>query len=270
MKLPLKILLLITLVFLFIPHVIAQESFDFNRAYLDYDFTYGAYRKAYEDYKLARNEYLAFKTLASRERAVFATRMMLEAQDDAIKAYLTALRLRLVESVGVPEFEKNTLFGRIDPEVEWYKNHKPTLASVITLEGLVDQNLKVKDRFNKVTIGVIYKTLYFISEGKLVDSIRQTEELTATIKNKVSQIEAKGDKDTTVIKRWIGEGEVRIGKSQQKIDEARNIVERYELRRPLDKGTYQVALTRLDESHKLVREAVSFLKEIIREIRTAD
>lgn len=248
----------------------SQESqFDFFRAYQDYTFNYGVYRRAHNDYVLAKGQYLSYKTLKAKTNAQEKTLAMLQARDEVIKTYLTALRLKLVETEGVPSLEKDALFGRIDTEVAWYEDHRIRLASAGSLEDLVENSDEVKDRYPSTEI-LYYQTLISILAGKENNFRERLMEIISDIKGKVAEIRQNQDKNTRKIERWILEAELRLTRSQEKTFEAQSTISGLKVR---DRNKYQIynaAQELIVESHQYLKEANSFLKEIMDEAKTSD
>src|SRR3989344_2566962 len=210
----------------------SQESqFDFLRAYQDYTYNYSIYRRAHNDYVLAKGQYLSYKTLKSKTNAYDKTLAMLQARDEAIKTYLTALRLKLVETEGVPSLERDALFGRIDTEVAWYEDHRGSLASAGRLEDLV---------------------------------------VNSDIKDKVAEIRQNQDKNTRKIERWVLEAELRLTRSQEKTFDAQSVIFELKERDRDKFKVYNESREFITESHQYLKEASSFLKEIIDEAKISD
>ena len=248
----------------------SQESqFDFLRAYQDYTYNYSIYRRAHNDYVLAKGQYLSYKTLKSKTNAYDKTLAMLQARDEAIKTYLTALRLKLVETEGVPSLERDALFGRIDTEVAWYEDHRGRLASAGSLEDLVVNSEEVKDKYTSTEI-LYYQTLASILAGKENDFRERLMAVISDIKDKVAEIRQNQDKNTRKIERWVLEAELRLTRSQEKTFDAQSVISELKERDRDKFKIYNESRELITESHQYLKEASSFLKEIIDEAKTSD
>lgn len=244
-------------------------TFDFNRAYQDYLYTYGVYRQAHNEYVTAREQYLSYQTLTAKTLALEKTLDMLQKRDEAVRTYLTALRLKMAETTGITNYQQNTLYLKLDAEVSWYLEHKDNLSSAATIEDLVKSAGGAESRYEK-TLVLIYQALGTILEGKENNLRDQTAEQVELIKEKLTQIRQKGDKDTTTAERWLLEAENKIVRSQEKSDEAMAILNKM---KPSDRNKandYNEAQKLFQESHLYLKEANSHLQELIREIKTAD
>lgn len=246
-----------------------EQVFDFNRAYQDYLYTYSQYREAHNEYTTAKEQYLSYKTLTAKTLALEQTLNMLQKRDETIRTYLTALRIKMAETTGISNYKQNTIYLKLDSEVAWYIKHRDNLSSAATIEDLVDSSEEAEDRYNKTLI-LVYQTLGVVLEGKENDLRTQINQQIKLVKEKVGQIREKGDKDVTKAERWLLEAENKLTRSQEKIDEAVNMLSSM---KPTDRDKaeqYNKSQKLLNESHLYLKEANSFLKELIREVKTAD
>ena len=253
---------------LFLSPGFAQE-FDFNRAYQDYLYTYGQYREAHNQYITAREQYLTYKTLTAKTLALEQTLDMLQKRDEAVSTYLTALRMKMAETTGISNYKQNTLYLKLDAEVSWYSEHREELTSAATLEDLVKSSNEAESRYDK-TLVLIFQALGVILEGKENNISSQIDEQVKLIKEKISQIHDKGDKDTTTAERWLLEAENKLTRGQEKLDEAMTILNALKSSDRDKQGDYNESRELIQESHLYLKEANSYLKELIREVKTAD
>jgi len=263
--------ILISLLFLWATPANSQtplpEDFNFTRAYADYIFNFDIYRKANIDYELYRTQYLQYKTLKSQENAYNATLTMLKARNSTVETYLTALRKKLDETPGADGAKKEILFGKIDAEVSWHIDHSDGLPSAGTLEDLVGDSDEAKTKFNTLT-PFFYENLVAISGGK-VNSVREKQEsILITLKEKIVEIKGNGDKTTQILERWILDTEEKIARSREKEQEAYALISKSGT--STSSNTYNEALFKLKEAYQYLKEANSFLLEIVKEIKFED
>lgn len=265
----LLIITIFTLLLFYSLALVNAQEFDFSRAYQDYLHTYGQYREAHNQYITAREQYLTYKTLTAKTLALEQTLDMLQKRDEAIRTYLTALRMKMAETTGISDYKQNTLYLKLDAEVNWYAEHHEELTSAATLEDLVDTSEEAESRYDK-TLVLIYQALGVILEGKENNIRNQIDEQVELIKNKISEIRDKGDKDTTTAERWLLEAENKLTRSEEKLDEAVTLLEALKPNDRDKQGDYNKSQELIQESHLYLKEANSYLKELIREIKTAD
>lgn len=268
------ITLVICLSFLAFPVITqAQEEFDYTKAYKDYVFTQDVYQNAHGEYLLARSQYLDAQTLASETKAQEKTVAMLRARDDVVVTYLTVLRMRLLETEGVSDIEKNNLFSRLDSEIAWFQAHKAGIGSAASLNDLVADSEEAAERFTTIQ-PLIYEVLGTIPIGRIETLRTSINKILAQIKTKIEEIRANGDHDTTNAERWTIETENKITRSLDKSIEAQKIVYSFQtlderdLRKIDLNREYNGAITLLQESNQLLRESASYMREIIKQIKT--
>ncbi len=265
-----KLAVIFLLLFVFsLPASVAAQDFDYTRAYQDYTYNFDLYRKAHGEYDLKRSQYMQSKTLAAQEEAQQATAKMLQARDQATITYLTAIRLKLAETKGVDTTSRESHFALIDAEVAWYKSHRDTISSAASLEDLTKDSDLAAERYKSTEL-VIFKALTLISNGKVDNFQSLITDLIGKVEIKVSEIRAAGDKDTSDIERWILEVKNRVARSQDKEAESWAIINKL---KPTDKQkitSYNTSESRFAESLQYLKEANSFAKQIITEIKTKD
>lgn len=257
------------LFFLFTPSVLAQ-NFDSQKAYEDYVFQKNEYDKAHAEYELARAAYLQSGTLAAKSEAQAKTMAMLVARDEVLRTYLTAIRLRLVETRGLLSTEKEPLFGQIDSEVSWYENHKNEVGSAGSLEDLVTESDEARDRFEETTQDIAYRSLFTVSKGKVSTYQIDLRGIITDLETKIAQVRSAGDKETRDIERWMLDTRSKLVRSEEKLLSAQGEIldlgDRSEEKLP----AYNKAIFTLEESFQALKEGLDFMKQVIRELKTAD
>jgi len=251
------------------PLVIAQEEFDFDKAYKDYVYTQQIYKNAHSEYLLAKSQYKGAKTLTSQTQAQQKTAIMLQARDDVVITYLRALRMRIAESSGVDEIVKQSLFSRIDNEIAWYETHKSQIPSAGTLSDLEVDSEVAADRFENTYI-LAYETLSTAPMGKINNLYIKMDSLLQEIKTKIESIRQKGDHDTSDTERWVLETENKLSRSYNKQLTAQSNIDILQTGdfKGSAKTYYERVVTNLQEANQYLREANSYLQEILREIKT--
>lgn len=246
----------------------AQE-FDFNRAYNDYLYIYSQYRLAHGEYVAAKQAYLNYKTLTSKTEAQDKTLKMLQLRDEAIKTYLTALRLKLAQTTGISNYEQNILYLKLDSEVSWYLKHRDALTSAGSLEDLVESSNEAQSKYQQTEV-LIYQALGTILAGKETAIRQHISQQIENLKEKIGEIRQRGDKQTAVAERWLLEAENRLTRSQEKQFAAQQILAKLRSHDRDKNQSYNQAQFTLEESHQYLKEANFNLKELIREVKSAD
>lgn len=262
------------LTFVLVPAVYAQPAeTEFDKAYKQYRQTVEDYNKAHDAYILARSSYLKFKTLASKTDATMATLKMLEARDEVFISYLNSLAQKLKETSKVEEGRRTELTAKINEEVSWLSDHKNRLASAGSLEDLVSDSEEVKLRHKQTTESLFYEALAGISYGKITYFRERIGSLLSSIKGVFSTIKEEGKFTTDkfqLIDRWIFDSEARLSRAEGKQLEADKIISEALTKKASFVGRYDGIIIILKESHQYTKESSSFLKEVLREIKTAE
>lgn len=246
-----------------------EKTFDANQAYQDFLYNYNLYRQSYSEYTIAKESYLKYQTLTSKNEALQKTSQMLKNQDEVVKTYLTALRLKLMEASGNAGYEQNTLYTKIDNEITWYKNHQENLNSAGTIEDLIALASKGGNEYEETEI-LIYQTLGAILNGKENVFYGKINQNIKTLKEKIGEIRTKGDKNTSLSERWLLEAENRLTRSQEKQLSAQNLLTQIKTNDSNKLKSYNEAQFTIQESHQYLKEANSYLKEVIKELKSAD
>ncbi|KKQ98584.1 MAG: hypothetical protein UT24_C0009G0084 [Candidatus Woesebacteria bacterium GW2011_GWB1_39_12] len=255
---------------------IKEEEKGFDQAYQEYILKLQDYQKVHEEYILRRSQYLRFQSLKSRQDAQEATVKMLQARDEVVITYLTTLLARLSEGIGVHEVRKEALTLRVNEEVGWFTDHKDTVPSAGTLEDLVKDSDLAKKRWEGVE-PLVYEILGTTAYGKISDFTVRSEGALTAVKNKL-EIISKEDRDEykfsnekfEVLDRWIFETEEKIVRSKEKQVEVDNMLVLIVKQRKDVLKYFNNMIGVLGESQLFLKEANTFLKEVIREVKTAE
>jgi hypothetical protein len=250
------------------------EVFNYDRAYKDYIFIYDVYKRAQSEYLLARSQYVQAKTLAAQTKARDTTVILLQSRDDVSMTYLTALRMKLSESLGLDPIEREGYYSRLDADVAWFRAHRSSIPSAGTLEDLVVDSQEASDHFNLVTESLAWEVLSSISIGKIHDWQIKGEEILSRLEAKTNQIRSEGKHDTAITERSIIETENKFIRSLDKqnaaqgklVNELRNAKDK---RRLVESAIHDGVVNMLAESQQYVKEANNFMKEIVRQLSTA-
>lgn len=267
----LSVLSLTILVLFFSLHTIFAQTdeFTYEKAYQDYVYMIDLYQNAHGEYLLAKAQYAQAQTLASQSKAQLATVNMLAARDDVVITYLRALRMRLVEEKSADAQTKNSLFARIDADIAWFENHKDTIPSAGTLDDLESDSQEAANKF-MFTQRLTYETLGFIPYYKLKNTREDMTDVLSEVKNKIQDIRQKGDHDVAFAERWVLETENKLIRALDKEVEAQNLVFQIQTQssQATGKSQYENVLKRLQEANQYLREANSYMVEIIKQIKT--
>lgn len=240
----------------------AQTSFD--QALQDYQFTFGKYREAHDDYKLARNRYLASKTLANKQSALEATREMLAARANVMDTYFIALSIMLLETKP-DESLKNLVLGKIDGQRNFIKNHLRQLSEKTTLEEVLQVSEKFEEQKGEFD-SASYQALTAIKLGEQKLLTAKIENATLEAKNIISAVAQEND--VALLNSWVNQIEAEVDTSKKAQGETRLTIEKFNNQRSSAKNLFSTANRELSESKTKLNKAISFLFELLNQIKT--
>lgn len=245
----------------------------YKQAFLAYNLSLEEYKKAHEEYLLRRSQHIKFKTLTSQQDAYKATLEMLIARNDVIVAYLNVLRERLFIAEGVAYETKNRLDLAINLEKDWYLEHSQVLPSAETLENLVSDSNKASARYRQTRI-LAYEVFYYVSDGKVEDLRTGLNVVINDLKMVKDRIKAEErpeyQLDSQKIKnldRFLLESENRMARASESQLKAKQELDRLRVSQD-GLGVYNSMIVYLSEAQQFFRQVSSFLKEMIREIKS--
>lgn len=162
-----KILFLALLALLALPALLAPPTNASSpQAYKDYLYQFDVYRQKYADFKVAKNEYLKFKTLTSQTTALEKTKLMMSQRDLLLRAYLLVLNEKLNETAGMSGVERTTYQTVINNEVKFLESHSKLIESIGTLEDATEVSRQLESHY-AVLVGSMRQTITGISLGNL-------------------------------------------------------------------------------------------------------
>ena len=273
--------LLIALIFIifsvFVTHAKAQEDTKaYEEAYKNYSLKLEEYEKARNEYILARSQYLRFQTQKSQSDARSAAIKFLQIRDEVVILHLTVLKERLAIAKGVSEPRRETLLLKISEEIDWYEDHKMILSSAGTLDEVVRDSNKAKDRF-KTTSNLVYEILANVPYGRVVEFHDRVKDITSKIQAKLETIKTdtregysfSGQK-FQVFDRWLLESQNLVVRGEEKSGSAEDQINFIAEGKGDPVNLYNKTVEDLTQSQQYLKDATSFLKELIREIKIAE
>lgn len=184
---------------------VQAQSFDFNKAYQDYQYNLTQYNQAFSNFQYSKGSYLANPTLSLKEQLRQSVLNLLTARSQLITVYLTMLRMKVVENQGLTNDDKNAIFSNIDQEIQWYNTDKDTYLSSDSLETLFKKNENSKDRFTNNTPDVINKTLNYISLGQESELRVKHEQVFSDIRSLIDTGIAQGKLSMAPFDHWLSD-----------------------------------------------------------------
>lgn len=267
---------LVSISFLFVKNVRSQNTAlsEFNEAYKQYTLSLEDYQRKHSEYVLAKSQYESFQTLKSQSEAIEATKQMLTARNTVLVSYLKAMQIRLNNAIGVELTDKTEIGILIDEEINWYESQNLTIPSAETFEELEAESKDGEERYQS-TINISYRTLSYVSFGKVEDFHERLVETFTALKNKIEEIKLEerenyklSDSKLLAIDRWIIESENRVTRSEEQKQQAEESLLELSTDTNIRSNDYNAIVAELEQSRQYMKESAAFIKEIIREIKT--
>lgn len=246
---------------------VSAQDFDYSRSLSDYLYNYNLYRSAYNEYVGAKSEYQTYQTLTSQTKSLEATKKMLLARDESLKTYLTALRMKLKDTTNILDYQQNLSYIKLDNEITWLSDHKNSLPSSGTIEDLLETSQELEKRYPQIEV-LSYQTLGVIMTGKETQIHNRVLEEIKKTESKINQIKATGE-DTTSLERWLMQAKEKMTRSEEKGKEAQGYLTQMKVTETNKKNVWNKAQKAFEEENQYLKEAISYLKEIVREIKRA-
>jgi len=227
--------------------LLAQES---RKNYLvkrDY------YLKQYQEYIAARQTYLSYQTLQTKESFTNKLREFLIARNEFLKSYL----LMLLDEGQKFLLKENS--AQITFWVNWLSKNSSEISSAKSLEELSLLANRLKKEYPKIekTIFVFLARLTVVQQQILAKEI---EWLVVQIKANLNTFEANSEP----VSYWLNEVSGRLKIAQEKQGLALKQIEKAEIKKlGISKANWRKSKQLLIEANLQLREAVEFLDEII-------
>lgn len=249
--------------------VTKAQTFDFNRAYQDYLYSFNLYRTSYQNYLSAKNEYQAYKTLNAETKALKTTRQMLQNRTEALRTYLTALRMKLGETTNIINYQQNLEYLKLDIKTTWLVSHKETLAQTNSIADLLLISSQLEQKYPETEL-LSYQTLGTVLAGKQNALRAKIVTQSQKIEDKLNQIEIeKEGQGVSLLENWLIEARKKLGLSEEKQREGETILKALKVSNQSKKREFERAQAAFEQSNQYLKDAAAFLMEIIQEISKA-
>lgn len=234
-----------------------------QRQVQDYTYQYEKYRSSYDEYTIAKNEFLKQKTLTSQKDALDKTKIVIIQRAQALRVYFMALKYSLNSTSGIANEDKTRLSASLDEEIGWLQNHiddisglgNPTLTDLFEISSRLERKQGLY-----ITLG--YDAMAHI----LIGRVRQVnQEFSAT--NSVLQPLVDKYKNS-FIKNWYDQAVDMTFRCDQSINNALTISKEFE--KDADQNTVSKQLVNikneLSNGKKMLIDGVGYQQEILKEL----
>lgn len=241
----------------FLTPVFAAQPID------DYLFQYEKYRQVYQEFTTARDKYLQYQTLSSKDEAIGATKKMIGQRNKSLAIYFLTLKWKLSTTPGVAGSEhRNNLISQLDKEITWLDDQNEQLEQLANPS--LDDLFIISDRFEdkRVAFKVLsYQSLAAILLGKTRNLQSESVAIKTLLTDEVNQMEAT---KAAQFKGWLTEVENKNYLSQKEIEMAESQQESLAKKREKQLvSIYSKIQLSLERAKEYLNQAFLFQKEIL-------
>lgn len=183
---------------------LAQE-FNFEKAKSDYVFNFDNYNQKLFDFNLKKDSYNKNSTLSLKEEFRISTYNFLLQRNRLISTYLTMLRMRVLEEMGLTDNQKSKIFEKIDQEVAWYKSRESNYNKEDILEDLINKSREEDSQYETNTDLVIKYALGFVGIGEVTEIKNNHHKLYQKLKSEALSIIELKRLNNSLFNRWFAE-----------------------------------------------------------------
>lgn len=148
-----------------------------DQAYRDYLYQFDLYRATYNEFQVARNEYLKFKTLVSETTALEKTKKMMPQRNQLLRSYMLLLNEKLNEDNGLSPTDKQLYQTLIGNEATFLDKQAQLISSIGAL-GDAERATEDLEQHYYVMQGSMRQTIIALALGQLNSLSKQYDAAT--------------------------------------------------------------------------------------------
>lgn len=233
----------------------------------DYRFQTEQYNDVYQKFTQARDAYLTYKTLSSKDEAIKATKKLIIQRNDVLRAYFLALKWRLRNAPGQADIDYRTsLITLLDKEISWLESYNAQVNKLATpsLEDLFLISDRIENR-EKSFYQLSYRSLSSVLLGKGRKIQGQSVAITTLLDDKISEFEATR---VAQLNDWLIIVENKNYLSQKSIDAAEAQQDQLKDKQKAElAGIYNQSQSYLEQTRDYLNQGLRYQKEIFEIIK---
>ena len=233
-----------------------------QKAYQDYQFQYDMYRQRLGEYRIAKNEYDQFHSLASQQNALDKAKLLIAQQDNAAKTYFLFLNEKLNENPGIHANELYIYRAIITNQIGYLDQNVTLVPSAASLEDAAKiseafaSNYETMQSGYRQTIAVIELGYLDFFASKFNNAAIHAQSLIVAAKS-----HAKAEKQS-VLDRWLLALSNKQSLYQQKSNTIRSSISKLTGDVTQQDRLFLQLQSKFAEAKQDLIEAASYLKEI--------
>jgi len=240
-------------------------------AYKDYLYQFDQYRTKQNNFKVARTEYLKYKTLLAETTALDTVKAMLSQRDQLLRSYLLLLNEKLNENTGLSTGDRQMYQTMIQNELKFLETHSQLIPSIGSLTDATNVSKQLESHYLVLEIS-IRQTIVALGQGDLQKLNKQYDmafkALTDLSKANASTVTPQ--KQGT-IERWILQINNKQNLFQQKMDQISVATGQIKGTSEQEMNILFVGVQKnLGEAKQYLLEGTSYMQELVNLIRYQD
>lgn len=245
------------------PIDVFAQDFTFSKARQDYVFTEDNYKKDLFDFNLKKSAYQKNQTLSLKEELRTSLFKFVGSRNDLVKGYLNMIRIKTLESTGIAQGTKETVYSKIDPEVLWYGSRRTSYVATDSVEDIINKSKEEDSRYITDTSPSISFALAHISLGEVKSLKDEHIKLYTSLKSESANLIKLGRADQGLFDRWFTD----IDKELSNITETEKLAQ-IEIDKILGsdeyqrRGGYKKAIEQLESSRASLLRLNGYIKEL--------
>ena len=246
---------------------LAQETSP-NQALSDYQFQLQKYREAHQNYLSTKNAFLTFQTLNSRTEAINQTKALLHQRAEALKSYLFALRITLLNTPAISSSKSSQLAGELSAAEKNLKGLQDKIPSINSLEEISQNSLEFETSFPQTQL-LAYQTLFAILSGEQDSAASGLTKQSDLLKSFASQAD-QNELNLSQINQWLTDTESTLEQNQATSTDAEELLTKIrptKSSRLTNQRNFAKILNLFDASRERLITITSFLQETLKLIR---
>lgn len=252
-------------------HLVPLSHASSQQAYKDYLYQFDQYRQKYNEFLVAKNEYLKFKTLTSESTALAKTKIMISQRDLLLRSYLILLTEKLNEVPELNPSDKSLYQSLLTNEITFLEAQSKLAESIGSLEDANTVSRQLESHYNILQTS-IRQTIIGISLGNLGFLSKQYDTALADAQALVNSnrgIFPPSKQDT--LDRWLLQISNTRSLYQEKIDTIRstNTALKGSELREIDQS-YVRMQTQVNEARQYLQKGTSYMGELLTALKYQD
>lgn len=236
---------------------------DSKQAYTDYLYQFDEYRRTLNEFKVAKGEYLKYKTLVSQTTAIDKTTAMLSQRDLLLRSYLLFLSERLKENTALTSSNRTLYESLIAKEITFLDSHSKLVGEIQSLQDSETTSKQLTSHYTILQSNII-QTIVGLTSGELTNGNQKYSEAlsNAEIVINAHRSEYAPEKQAT-LDRWLLQIKNKQSLYAQKMDSVNTMNGQLKSASLDELNTIFLRMQKeMNEAKQYLLEGTSFIREL--------